>query len=93
MPFNVLAKIVEYLLHLSFLILLGSRLLNSLAKIVEYLPIEAWKYLGEVEEIWLTRLFNKTLMTKSMLDEWRISFVIPIYKNERYTKLYQLSWN
>ena len=27
--------------------------------------IEAWKCLGEVGEIWLTRLFNKILMTEN----------------------------
>ena len=46
------------------------------------IPIEAWKCLGEVGEIWLTRLFNKILMTKKMLDEWRRSVVVPIYKNK-----------
>ena len=45
------------------------------------IPIEAWKCLGEVEELWLTRLLNKILMTKKMLDEWKISVVVPIYKN------------
>ena len=44
--------------------------------------IEAWKCFGEVEEIWLTRLFNKILMTKKMPDEWSRSVVVPIYKNE-----------
>ena len=46
------------------------------------IPIEAWKCLGEVEVIWLTRLFNKILLTKKMLDEWRRSNVVPIYKNK-----------
>ena len=31
--------------------------------------IEAWKCLGENGGIWLTRLFNKILMTKKMSDE------------------------
>ena len=62
-------------------------------------PIEAWKCLGEVGEIWLTRLFNKILMTKQMPDEWRKSVVVPIYiyiyiyEQGRYTKLYQLLWD
>ena len=29
------------------------------------IPIETWKCLGEVGEIWLTRLFNKILMTEN----------------------------
>ena len=32
------------------------------------ISIEAWKCLGEVGEIWLTRLFNKILMTKKTPD-------------------------
>ena len=46
------------------------------------IPIEAWKFLGKVGEVWLTRLFNKILMTKKMSDEWRRSIVVPIYKNK-----------
>ena len=33
------------------------------------IPIEAWKCLGVVGEIWLTRLFIKILMIKKMPDE------------------------
>ena len=33
------------------------------------IQIEAWKCLGENGGIWLTRLFNKILMTKKMSDE------------------------
>ena len=52
--------------------------------------IEAWKCLGEIERNWLTRHFNKILMTNKMSDEWR-SVAQPIYKNKRRsTKLYQL---
>ena len=46
------------------------------------IPIEAWKCLGEVRAIWLTRLFNEILITKKMPDEWRISVVVPIYMNK-----------
>ena len=52
------------------------------------IPIEAQKCLGEVGEIWLTRLFNKVLMTKKMPDEWR-SVIAPIYKNMEIYKLVQ----
>ena len=44
--------------------------------------IKTWKCLGEVRGIWLTRLFNKLLMTKKMLDESRRNVVVPIYKNK-----------
>ena len=45
------------------------------------IPIEAWKCLREVEEIWLTRLLNKIVMAKKMSDERR-SVVVLIYKNK-----------
>ena len=45
--------------------------------------IEAWKYLGETECVWLTRLFNKILRMKKMLDKWKRSVVVPIDKNKR----------
>ena len=41
-----------------------------------------WLDLSPLGEIWLTRLFNKILMTKKMADEWRRSVVLPIYKNK-----------
>ena len=41
--------------------------------------MEVWKFLAEIEVIWLARLFNKILMTKMMTDEWRKSVAVPIY--------------
>jgi len=46
------------------------------------IPIEAWKCLGEIGVVWLTKLFNKILKTRKMPDEWRKSFIVPIYKNK-----------
>ncbi|KAL5574156.1 hypothetical protein UlMin_023753 [Ulmus minor] len=46
------------------------------------IPIEAWKCLGGVEIQWLTRLFNRILETRKMLDVWRHSILVPIYKNK-----------
>ena len=46
------------------------------------IPIKARKCLGEIEGIWLTRLFNKTLMTKKEPTEWRKSLLVPLYKNK-----------
>lgn len=57
--------------------------------------IEAWKCIGEVGRVWLTRLFNEILRTKKMPDEWR-SVVVPIYKKKKIykvTRLHQLSWD
>ena len=39
---------------------------------LDKIPIEAWKCLGEARGIWLTRLFNKILLTKKMSDEWSV---------------------
>ncbi|GJU92804.1 cytochrome P450 714C2-like protein [Tanacetum coccineum] len=45
------------------------------------IPSEAWKCLGGQRVRWLTLLFNKTFLRAKMLEEWRRSKVIPIYKN------------
>ncbi|GJS25429.1 hypothetical protein Tco_0454061 [Tanacetum coccineum] len=46
------------------------------------IPIEAWKCLKDEGVKWLTCLFNKIFSGAKMLDEWRLSEVIPIYKNK-----------
>ena len=46
------------------------------------IPIEIWKCLGDWGIDWLTRLFNRILLTKKMPDEWRKSSLVPIYKNK-----------
>ncbi|GKD11390.1 hypothetical protein Tco_1191075 [Tanacetum coccineum] len=43
--------------------------------------IEAWRCLGDEGETWLTCLFNKIFTSVKMPEEWRLSGVIPIYKN------------
>jgi len=47
------------------------------------IPIEVWKCLGEAGVSWITKMFNKIIMTKRMPDEWRKSVLVPIYKNKR----------
>ena len=39
--------------------------------------------MGDVGISWLTKFFNKIILTKKMPDEWRKSILIPIYKNKR----------
>ncbi|GJU40600.1 putative pre-mRNA-processing factor 6-like [Tanacetum coccineum] len=46
------------------------------------IPIEAWRCLGGEGVRWLTILFNKTFLRAKMPEEWRLSEVIPIYKNK-----------
>nr|GEY37915.1 hypothetical protein [Tanacetum cinerariifolium] len=49
---------------------------------LEKIPIEAWRYLRDEGVKWLTCLFNKIFSTAKMPGEWRLSEVIPIYKNK-----------
>ena len=46
------------------------------------LPIEVWKYMGEMEIKFLIRLFNRLLMGGRMPEEWSRSELIPIYENK-----------
>ena len=46
------------------------------------LPVEVWKCMGEMGIEFLTRLFNRLLMGERMPEEWRMSMLIPIYKNK-----------
>ena len=41
------------------------------------LPVEVWKYMGEMGIKLLTRLFNRLLMGERMPEEWRGSVLIP----------------
>nr|GEW35901.1 hypothetical protein [Tanacetum cinerariifolium] len=47
----------------------------------DQIPIEAWRCLEDEGVKWLTFLFNKIFSSAKMPDEWRLSRVIPIYKN------------
>jgi hypothetical protein len=46
------------------------------------IPIEVWTTLGDVAIVWLTTLFNLIFRSNKMLDEWRRSILIPIFKNK-----------
>nr|GEV85861.1 retrovirus-related Pol polyprotein LINE-1 [Tanacetum cinerariifolium] len=47
----------------------------------DQIPIEAWRCLEDEGVKWLTCLF-KIFLSAKMHDEWRLSEVIPIYKNK-----------
>ncbi|XP_076923547.1 uncharacterized protein LOC143585706 [Bidens hawaiensis] len=49
---------------------------------IDNVPIEAWKCLGDEEVQWLTTLFNLIFKSRKMPDQWRSSFIVPIYKNK-----------
>jgi hypothetical protein len=46
------------------------------------IPIEVWRSLGDVAIVWLTKLFNLNFRPNKMLDEWRRSILVPIFKNK-----------
>ena len=46
------------------------------------MPVEVWMCMGKMGMEFLTRLFNKLLMSERMPEEWRRSVLIPIYKNK-----------
>ncbi|GKD50313.1 hypothetical protein Tco_1279289, partial [Tanacetum coccineum] len=48
----------------------------------DQIPIEAWRSLGDEGIFWLTILFNKIFTSAKMPEEWRLSEVIPIFKNK-----------
>nr|GEW69230.1 hypothetical protein [Tanacetum cinerariifolium] len=47
----------------------------------DQIPIEAWRCLEDEGVKWLTCLFNKIFSSAKMPEEWRLSEVILIYKN------------
>ncbi|GJZ56632.1 hypothetical protein Tco_0611825 [Tanacetum coccineum] len=53
----------------------------------DQIPIEAWRSLGAEGISWLTSLFNKIFTSAKMPEEWRLSDVIPIFKNKGDTSL------
>lgn len=53
-------------------------------------PIEVWKNLGDSGVSWLTKLFNKIILTRKMSDEWRKSILVPIYKNKGDIQSYNI---
>ncbi|XP_074337229.1 uncharacterized protein LOC141674420 [Apium graveolens] len=45
-------------------------------------PIEVWWCSGKEGERWLTQLFNLIFRNGKVPHEWKLSMVIPIYKNK-----------
>ena len=46
------------------------------------IPVEVWKCLGESVLKFLTKLYNRTMESERMPEEWRDSVLIPIFKNK-----------
>ena len=60
-----------------------NKMKNEKALELDAIPIEVWKDLEEFGVMWLTKLFNKIVVTKRIPDDWRKSILIPIYKNKK----------
>ena len=45
-------------------------------------PVEVRKMLGDVSIGWLKNLFNKVLIEGKMPEDWRKSFIVPIFKGK-----------
>ena len=46
------------------------------------IPVEVWKCLGEIALEFLTKLYNRTMESERMPEEWRDSILIPSFKNK-----------
>ena len=47
------------------------------------IPIKVWRCLGDIAIVCLTKMFNTIFRSNKMLEEWRRSILVPIYKNKR----------
>jgi hypothetical protein len=54
---------------------------------LDRMPIEVWMSLGDVEIVWLTKLFNLIFRSNKMADEWRRIILVPIFKNKGACKV------
>jgi hypothetical protein len=55
------------------------------------IPIEACRCLGDIDIVWLTKLFSSIFRSTKMPDEW-ISILVLIYKNKGYIQSYTNYW-
>ena len=58
------------------------RMKNGKAVGPDDIPVEVWKCLGENALTFLAKLYNRTMESERMPEEWRDSVLIPIFKNK-----------
>ena len=58
------------------------RMKNGKAVGPDDIPVEVWKCLGESALKFLMKLYNITMESERMPDEWRDSVLISIFKNK-----------
>ena len=56
------------------------RVKKDKAVVPDDIPVKAWKYLGD-EGILVNKVFNSILTSEEMPEEWRVSTLVPIFKN------------
>ena len=58
------------------------RMKNGKAVGPDDIPVQVWKCLGEIELEYLTKLYNRTMESERMPEEWRDSILVPMFKNK-----------
>ena len=58
------------------------RMKNGTSVAPDDIPVEVWKCLGYIALEFLTKLNNRTTESGRMPEEWRDSFLIPIFKSK-----------
>ena len=58
------------------------RMKNGKAVGPDDIPVEVWKCLGDIALEFLTKLYNRTMESERMPEEWRDSILLPIFKNK-----------
>ena len=61
------------------------RMKNGKAVGPDDIPVEVWKCLGEIALEFPTKLYNRTMESDRMPDEWRDSILIPLLSRTRVT--------
>ena len=46
------------------------------------IPVEIWKCLGDIALEFLTKLYNRTMESERMPEEWKDNLLIPMFKNK-----------
>ena len=58
------------------------RMKNGKAVGPDDIPVDVWKCLGHIALEFLTKLYNRTMESERMPEEWRDSIMIPIFKKK-----------
>jgi exonuclease III len=59
-----------------------AKMKNGKAVGPDEIPADFWKFIGPVGVAWLTRLFNTIQQDGAIPESWRLSHLVPFYKNK-----------